>query len=107
MTTVSVQEYYDSYIISVAGHAGFDEVGKDIVCAAISALTYTMINALKWAEDENCLYIRAESVDDGSVYLEVLPYDFSREKIDTIIETCIIGYSLIEEDYPDYITVSG
>lgn len=107
MTAVSIEEYYDSYIISVTGHAGFGESGKDIVCAAISALAYTLLNALKCAEDESYLYIRTESVSDGNMYLEVLPYDFSREKIDTIIETCIIGFSLIEEEYPDYITVSG
>lgn len=107
MTKVSVVEYYDSYIISITGHAGFDDKGKDIVCAAISAIAYTLLNALKWAEDESCLNIRVENVSDGNIYLEVLPYDFSKERIDTIIDTCIIGFSLIEEEYPDYITISG
>lgn len=29
------------------GHAGYDESGKDIVCAAVSALVFTTINAVK------------------------------------------------------------
>lgn len=29
------------------GHAGYDESGKDIVCAAVSVLVFTTINAIK------------------------------------------------------------
>lgn len=104
---MSVEEFYDNYIVSVEGHAGFGRWGSDIVCAAVSAITYTLINTLKCAEDDGCLYIRTESVSDGSVYLEVEPYDFAREKVDTIIETCMTGFSLLEDEYPDYIRISA
>ncbi len=107
MTRVSVEEFYDNYIISIEGHAGFAQRGSDIVCAAISTITYTLLNAIRWAQDGDCLYIRTENVSDGSIYLEVEPYDFAKEKVDTIIETCLTGFSLIEEEYPDYIRVSG
>lgn len=105
MTTVKLEEYYDKYVLSIDGHTGFDKCGSDIVCAAVSAVTYTLINALRWAEADELLYIDEIRIGDGSVYIEAEPYSFSREKIKTIIETCMTGYSTIEEEYPEYIEI--
>ena len=33
--------------LTVSGHAGFDEVGRDIVCAAVTAIEYTLIAAME------------------------------------------------------------
>lgn len=33
--------------LSVTGHAGYAAYGQDIVCAAISALTFTLLKGLK------------------------------------------------------------
>ncbi len=32
--------------ISVKGHAGFDDIGKDIVCASVSSIIYTTVNGI-------------------------------------------------------------
>ena len=50
-------EYNDKYItnVKVTGHANFKEYGKDIVCAAVSSIAITSINA--------CLKINKESLD--------------------------------------------
>ena len=37
--------------ISVSGHAGYDEYGKDIVCAAVSATVLTTINGIMAIDD--------------------------------------------------------
>ena len=33
--------------VSVDGHAGYSEMGKDILCAAVSALTQSLIHSLE------------------------------------------------------------
>lgn len=33
--------------LRVSGHAGYDENGRDIVCAAVSALVYALVGALE------------------------------------------------------------
>ena len=38
--------------ITVDGHAGYDEYGKDIVCAAVSALTVNMANSVEHFTDD-------------------------------------------------------
>lgn len=42
MTTIDIKDGY----IEVKGHSGYAEVGKDIVCAAISVLTEATYNYL-------------------------------------------------------------
>ena len=48
-TTVTFMKRSDGALIgySAIGHSGYAEAGADIVCAAISALTQTMLNGLK------------------------------------------------------------
>ena len=44
---------YKDYTIKALGHANYAEVGKDIVCAGVSILTYTLIASLaELTEDE-------------------------------------------------------
>ena len=43
MTVVSVRK--DE--IKISGHAGYAEAGKDIVCAAVTTLTQTLIRSLE------------------------------------------------------------
>ena len=107
MTRISVEEYYDSCIISIEGHTGFAAPGEDIVCAGVSAVCYTLVNALRRAEAEGCLFIRDERISDGSVLIEIEPYSFAREKTDTIIDTCMAGFSALEEEFPDYIEIAS
>lgn len=38
--------------VSVDGHAGYSEMGKDIVCAAVSALTQSLIHSLEALTDD-------------------------------------------------------
>ncbi len=39
--------------IEIKGHAGYDEYGRDIICAAVSALALNMANSVeKFTEDE-------------------------------------------------------
>ena len=44
MTKVFYREYYDNTLIVIEGHSGFAESGKDVVCAGVSALVFTLVN---------------------------------------------------------------
>ena len=54
---IKIKEKDNKIIIS--GHASFDEYGKDIVCASVSSIVITSINAIlrynnKWEEYIKC-----------------------------------------------------
>ena len=58
------------------GHAGYDEAGKDIVCAAVSAMTMLVINAIEVSYNSSVEY----SIDEDAQYEHLLsqPSDILR-----------------------------
>lgn len=63
----------------VSGHAGYAEIGKDIVCAAISVLSYNAINTL-----EEIIKLKEEikyTIDDNFIDLEINPEKLSEDKM--------------------------
>ena len=42
--------------LTIDGHAGYAEIGKDIVCAAVSSLTQGLIHSLKALTDDEISY---------------------------------------------------
>ena len=40
-------------LITISGHALYDEYGKDIVCASVSSIITTSINAILMLEDDS------------------------------------------------------
>ena len=66
MIKVNVKRQHNKvYEIVIKGHAGYDEIGKDIVCAAVSSIAITTINgiisldeSIDYEEDSGLLKIR-------------------------------------------------
>ena len=105
MTGIFYREYRDSFIIIAEGHAGFSQKGSDIVCAAVSVLAFTLLNCIKNAESDKLLVVRREIVRDGYFCVEAEPFDFARDKVETIFDTCFAGFSLLADEYPSYINI--
>ena len=88
---------YSSLIVS--GHSNYDEHGKDIVCAGVSAIVIGGINALA-INDKNAISYR---VDDGYVNLDVL--NIMNDNIQLIIDTIVIQLRTLEESYKKYVKI--
>ncbi len=81
------------------GHAGYDEYGKDIVCAGVSALVLTCINSM-----EMLLGVSFESSTDeetGSVSLRLQEEPSSEAEI--LMESMLLGIEMIAENYKNRI----
>ena len=85
----------------ISGHAEYDEPGKDIVCAAVSALAFTCVNAVEQLtgdetdvlaanEEEGFLYFRLKSVSEASSLL---------------FDSLVLGLNGIRESYGSYLTI--
>lgn len=81
---------------NAAGHAGYDKVGKDIVCASISTLLVSAVNGIYYLELEPEV-----NKEDGWLGC-VLKNDIPPEKmshLQTIFAVMLIGLLQIEHDY--------
>lgn len=83
--------------LSVLGHADSDVVGKDLVCAAISAITVGGINALKEPDKFNI------KVQKGDV--EISQKSVANEHDYQVLETMLIQIKSVEETNSKYVKV--
>ncbi|MDI6605281.1 MAG: ribosomal-processing cysteine protease Prp [Thermoanaerobacteraceae bacterium] len=92
------------YKFEIKGHAGYDEYGKDIVCAAVAAVTQTAVLGI-----ENLPTVEiSKKIHDGNMVVYVKNNGDARDsiKVTAIIETMILGLKDIERVYPEYIKIS-
>ena len=85
--------------LEVSGHSNYDEHGKDIVCAGVSAIVTGGLNALA-IENKNKISYR---VEDGYVNVDVL--DIENNNLQKIMDVIIIQLKTIEESYKKYIKI--
>ena len=79
------------------GHAGFASAGKDIVCAAVSVLTVTCVNAL-----ESVAGVKPQvEAAEGSMTVH-LPRDAGRDA-QVILLSMAQGLRDIEAEYPRHL----
>lgn len=85
--------------ITINGHAGYAEAGKDIVCAGVSALTQGLVRSIQSLTGDRISY----QVFPGSVTIE---YKNLSEKAKLLVDSFFIGILEIAEEYPDYVTIN-
>ena len=78
--------------ITVEGHAGFDEIGKDIICAAVSVLTQNLINSV-------CALTK-DVIDDWITpgYIDI-KYENLSEQGRLLVDSFFIGICAISTEY--------
>lgn len=84
--------------ITVAGHAKYAKAGQDIVCAAVSTLTQTLIGSIKGLTEDIITY----SISPGRADIE---YGNLSEKSQTLVDSFFIGICSIASEYPDYVRI--
>ena len=94
MIKVSIKK--DNIVIN--GHSGYDVQGKDIVCAGVSTLVTTTINAILRIDDKAIEY----KIDDGFINISILKHD---KYIDILIENMISLLKEMEEQYKKCIEI--
>lgn len=85
------------------GHAGYAEAGKDIVCAGLSALMYTIPASLR---ARGIRYFLDLGAADGTASIKAYPDVEQRYPCMIIFETIAEGIALMAEHYPDNVKYS-
>lgn len=80
--------------VSVDGHAGYSEMGKDIVCAAVSALTQSLIHSLEALTNDNI----SSTIASGCVNIK---YRNLSEAGKLLVDSFFIAVSDLQRTYGD------
>ena len=93
----------DDYI-KISGHAKYADYGKDIVCAAVSAVTNMVLIGLN---EKLRLKLKFEKSDGGYIKVE-LPVNIEIKKMQAaqiLLESMVTEFFDIESSYKGYILV--
>ena len=84
--------------ITIKGQSGYAIEGSDIVCASVSSISITTVNALL-SIDEDCIEYEEK---DGYLNIKIKKHN---ETIDKLIDNMINLLKELEKDYKKYIEI--
>ena len=111
MITIKVTENRDdlSVRLEVSGHAGYAEYDKDIVCSAVSTLTYTVAQLMlemdangKLSAPPTVKLCSGDSVVEAKSK-SILQYTCEARRI---MHFAKAGYSLLQNSYPEHVRLT-
>lgn len=85
--------------LKITGHADFDDLGKDIVCAAISVLAQSVYYCLNY----HLAVPLAYSAQKGNFRLALKTEPTSETEAAFMV--AVLGFMSLEENYPKYLQV--
>jgi uncharacterized protein YsxB (DUF464 family) len=101
---VRVVYHRDCHRVGVTGHAQSDERGKDLICASVSILVYTLADYVKKAEEEKRVWCSVTYLEEGDAIISCSPNFGQSKTITTVFDAICRGFELLARDYPDNIS---
>lgn len=94
--------------MTVSGHAGFAARGQDIVCAAVSILTLTAVQAAQQLYLRGALKQLPETVlEEGFARVQLCPKPPFRRQARQALETVRTGMELLAQSHPQHVRLKG
>ena len=85
-------------LITIKGHAGYDDKGKDIVCASVSSIVITTINGI--------IEIDKDAIDYSDLDNEIIIRKLKEDDIvNKLLNNMILLLESLEKDYNEYIKI--
>ena len=86
--------------IDIIGHSNYDDLGKDIVCSAVSSIMITSINAIYKLSGDAISYIRDDKKSMSTIIIKK-----NDEVTSKLILNMLELFKSLEKDYPKNIIV--
>jgi len=100
MIKVKVNRDNDKIVsVSITGHSNYDEYGKDIVCAAVSSIVITTVNAIIKIDKECIDFIQSDDLN-----IKVIKHT---EVTDTLIQNMIDLLIELRSQYKENVKIEN
>ncbi len=86
--------------IDIIGHSNYDDLGKDIVCSAVSSIMITTVNAIDKLNLNSIDYLRNDSKTMSTIIVKK-----NDEITSKLICNMVDLFKSLEKDYPKNINV--
>lgn len=97
---------HEAYIAEVRGHAGFDELGKDVVCAGASMYAMGLAQCvLQMRQAGKLQKIPSVKIKNGEVFVVAKPKREYEAELRHYFYMAQVGFRLLETAYPDHVSL--
>ena len=102
MTNITVYKQDDIFTgFKVFGHSGYEDAGKDIVCAGISALTINFINSVEEFMDDR--FVVNSNEEDGMIDFKFEEKPSKESQV--LLDSLVFGLENLAKDYKEFISL--
>ena len=106
MVTITIEiKGNQVFSISFSGHSGWDENGKDIVCAAISTLLQSLVIGMEEVLGHSDIREEIDLKDDIPYVRIWTPFPYG-DKETVLVDTISRSLKEISKSYPEYVEIS-
>ena len=115
MTVVTYGNYDDRCFFEVSGHAcgeamrmpveGIGDGESSLACAAASILVLTAAEKIERMQSEGAFIGSSITVEDGYAGFDLEVREERAEELQSVLDTLILGFELLEENYPECVSV--
>ena len=92
--------------VTLEGHAGSDIYGKDLVCAAVSALALTLDANIDRMRRQGMLESSVVHLAPGSARLRCTPRKERRKEVAAVFDGICAGFAMLGEKFPGLVRYS-
>lgn len=106
---IEIRYYKDENRVTVHGHAGSAEKGRDLICAACSTLAITLAENVRQMEEAGIANEMTIELEEGHADIRCVPSKMGEETVRRAFESVCVGFEILAKKYPAYIffTVQG
>lgn len=90
--------------VTIEGHAHSGEAGHDLVCAATSALAYTLATNVAHMKKGGCLRAAPIKLESGDAEIRCAPRRRFKATVTLIFDTICVGFESLARQYPENIS---
>ena len=89
----------DSIMLRVSGHANYAEIGKDIVCAGVSAIAFALLGYLEKIDKTV-----ASDINEQEGYICIVSNSVDK-RVEAAYDMALSGLRQLELAFPDHVNV--
>ena len=85
--------------IMITGHSQYDQPGRDVVCAGVTALCQTLIRSIEDLTEDTIEY----EISPGRADIN---YGNLSENSKSLVDSFFIGVCMIADEFPDHVRLA-
>lgn len=103
---IEVIYYREHNRLTVKGHAHSNEYGRDLVCAAASALALTLAANVGNMASKDYVTAYTTILEPGDAEISCNPRTRYRDSVKQVFMSVCVGFEILADQYPDFISYS-